>query len=454
MAARMKARMWMAAAVMCLAAPMSQAETLADALIAAYKNSNLLEQNRAVLRATDEDVAGAVATLRPVLAFAGQMRHSDPTMPGVDALSSSLSLSAQITLFDSGRRGLGLDIAKESVLATRQALVNVEQQVLLNAVVAYMNVRSAVEYVALNENSVRVIGESLRAAQNRFDVGEVTRTDVAQAEARLAAARAELAVAQGQLAAAREAYRAATGALPGALAAPPAAPQTAANLDDARALALSRHPAIRQAQHQVSIAELNVALAAAARGPNLTAGAALTLDQDGNDASALTLSFNQPIYQGGGLSAAHRQAIAGRDGARAGLQQAGVTVGYNVAAAWSDLQVARASIVAIDEQIRAAEVAYDGVREEATLGARTTLEVLDAEQELLNARASRVTALANQQIAIYSLLSSMGLMTAEHLQLGIPTYDPASYYNAVKNAPATSVQGQSLDRVLRSIGKE
>lgn len=429
------------------------AESMADALVAAYRNSHLLDQNRAVLRAADEDVAGAVATLRPVVYFIADASYVDPVIPTADNLSASLSLSAEMTLYDFGRSRMSMDIAKESVLATREALVGVEQRVLLAAVAAYMNVKSATEGVAINENSVRVIGEELRAAQDRFEVGEVTRTDVALAEARLAAARATLAASEGERAAAREAYKAATGSYPGSLAPAPKPPALPKSIDEARAVAERSHPAVRQSQREVTVSELRVALAAAERGPLLTGSASLSVDRDGQDQSAIGLRLTQPIYTGGALSSVHRKAIAARDASRAGLLQTGVTVEQQVGNAWADIAVARAQIEATDRQIRAATVAYQGVREEARLGARTTLDVLDAEQDLLDAQAARISAEANLQIAYYTLLSSMGLLTVDHLNLGIPTYDPAAYYNAVRNAPSTSVQGERLDRVLRAIGK-
>ena len=443
-----------AAAVMfsvaALAGPGS-AETLADALVLAYRNSNLLDQNQAVLRAADEDVASAVATLRPVVNYVLQSGYAKTRL--AEGWANDLTLSAQLTLFDFGRNKLGLEIAKETVLATREALVGVEQNVLLSAVSAYMDVRSAVENVSINENSVRVIGEALRAAQDRFDVGEVTRTDVALAEARLAATRASLAAAQGQLAIAREAYKAAVGSYPGPLAAPPRAPALPGTLDEAAAIAQRTHPSIRQAQREVTVAELQVAASAAERRPEITAGASVSSDLDDDPTGQVGLTMSQTIYAGGSLSAAHRKAIAGRDAARSGLLQTGVGITQDVGNAWANIAVARAQIESTDRQIRAATVAYQGVSEEAQLGARTTLDVLDAEQDLLDAQAARIEAEASLQVAIYSLLASMGLLTVEHLNLGIPTYDPAAYYNAVKKAPRTSVQGKSLDRVLEAIGK-
>lgn len=445
------------AALSFAAAPVAaRAETLADALVAAYRNSNLLEQNRATLRAADEDVAAAIASLRPVVQWIAEATYTDSDVPprDVEDLSASLSLSASMVLFDFGQSQLGVDIAKESVLATREALVGVEQDVLLTAVAAYTDVKSASQRLAINQNSVRVIGEELRAAQDRFEVGEVTRTDVSLAEARLAAARAAQVAAQGSLEAARESFKAATGAYPVNPAALPKPPVLPKSLDEARATALRLHPAIKRAQRQVTIADLQVALSAKRRMPTISGSVGVS-DPSGTGAGLTAgVRMSQTIYSGGALASAHRKAIANRDAARAGLAQVGVQISESVANAWSSIEVARAQIRAINQQIEAATVAYNGVKEEATLGARTTLDVLDAEQELLNAQADRIDAEANLQVAIYSLLSSMGLLTVEKLQLGIPTYDPAAYYNAVRNAPVTSVQGESLDRVLRSIGKK
>lgn len=436
----------------------AKAETLADALIAAYKNSNLLDQNRAVLRAADEGVAEAVSSLRPVIAYTlqGGWQRADvnsalgPTV--VEGLSASLTLSAELTVWDGGRRQLGIEIAKESVLATRQALIEVEQSVLLAAVRAYVDVRLAQEVVALRQSNLRLITQELRAARDRFDVGEITRTDVSIAEARLAASRAALASAEGQLMIAREAYKASTGAYPGQLAALPKAPALPRTMEEAQAVARATHPLIRQAQHQVTVADLQVEVAKANRAPTIGLGATLRSDDEDLQSQSLGVTMNQTLYAGGRLSALQRRAIAGKDAARAGLQQTAVGIVQNVGVAWANLAVAAASIEASDLQIRAAQAAFDGVREEAAAGTRTTLDVLDAEQELLDARNARLEAEAQRYVAVYQVLSTMGLLTVEHLQLGIPTYDPEGYYGAVKKAPAHSAQGKKLDRILEKIG--
>lgn len=428
-----------------------RAETLADALIAAYRNSNLLEQNRAVLRAADEDVAIALASLRPIVALDGTGTWTNQRF---DQLQASLALSAEITVYDFGRNRLALDVQKEVVLATREGLVAQEQQVLLNAVSAYINIRLSQEIVSLRQSNERLITQELRAARDRFDLGETTRTDVALAEARLATSSSQLIAAQGDLLVARENYLLAVGRYPGNLAPPPKAPRTARSLDEARGIASRTHPTVRQAQREVTIGELNMARAKAGTRPTVTARASIGIDdQNRGQSRSASVGVNQTLYAGGRLSALYRQALARRDQSRANLLQTMAEVGRDVGEAWANLNVAAASIEASDREIRAAQTAFDGVREEANLGARTTLDVLDAEQDLLSARTNRVSAEATRYLGVYQLLSTMGLLTVDHLGLGIPTYDPAAYYNAVKNAPATSAQGRKLDRVLKSIGR-
>ena len=444
-----------------LAAPVVRAETLGDALSAAYRNSNLLAQNEAVLRAADEGVARAVAALRPVVQWVasadwGRAGGTSLFSTRDTGLATSLGLSASLTVVDFGRNRLGIAIAEESVKAARQALVGVEQTVLLNAVRAYVNVSLQASIVALRESNVRLITQELRAATDRFDVGEVTRTDVALAQAALAQARSGLAAAVGQFNIAREDYKAATGKYPGRLAGLPKLPATAKSIDAARNVALRTHPNILQAQNLVKVGDLQVELAGAQMSPTLDAGVSLTensnIDTGGIDNQSVGLTFNQTIYAGGALASSLRLAIAQKDQQRAGLNQTIVQIDQAVGQAWANIDVSRASIVAGDEQIRAAQVAFDGVREEAALGARTTLDVLDAEQNLLDARAGRLEAEANLYVAVYQLLSAMGLLTADHLRLGVPTYDVDSYYRAVRNAPAHSAQGAKLDRILKAIG--
>ena len=432
-----------------------RADTLADALAAGYENSGLLEQNRALLRVADEDVAQAVAALMPIVNWSLQASSTYPRTYGffsAEEVNASLQISAQLTLYDGGVTRLAIDAQKELVLATRESLVGDEQQVLLRVVQAYMNVRRSNEFVSLRDSNLRLITQELRAAQDRFEVGEVTRTDVSLAEARLASARSQLASEQGGLARALAEYEAAVGRPARNLAATGPAP-VGQSIPQAIDLAQRQHPAIRQAQHSVAAAELNILRAEAAMRPTLTLNGSASVDDDNITGEQLGLSLGGPIYQGGRLSSQVRQFMARRDAARSNMLVVSQGVEQTVLNAYSQLEVARASRDASERQVRAAQAAFDGIREEATLGARTTLDVLNAEQELLDARANLISAMVDETVTSYTVLSAMGLLTAEHLNLNVQLYDPAAYYNLVKDAPTImSQQGAALDRVLQAIG--
>jgi len=444
------------------------AETLTDALVSAYDNSDLLEQQRAVLRAADEDVAQAVSALRPTLSYRLSEDYQYVDDPGPfqerDTFSTNLDLIAELAIYTGGRNRLAIESAKEAVLAAREALVAREQQVLFEAVDAYMTVFAAIETVELRRNSVRLLEEEVRAATDRFEVGEVTRTDVAQAEARLAQAVADLEAAQGDLATAREDYNLEVGRYPGQLEPPPPLPATASSLPRAREIGLAGHPRILEAQRNVTVAEINARQAEASVLPSLSLQAQAGYSDVSDDAfdaddlepgASVSLELSGPIYQGGALNAAFRRARAQQDSARAQLLRTTREIDEQVGRAWAVRDVARAQLEATERQIEAARIAFEGTREEATLGARTTLDVLDSEQDLLDAQTARVEAAAQEQRSVYGLLSAMGRLTADYLDLPVTAYDPSVYYNAVSNAPPVgSEQGIRLDRVLKSIGRQ
>ncbi|MBO9479428.1 TolC family outer membrane protein [Shimia sp. R11_0] len=443
-----------------------QAQTLSDALAMAYEHSGLLEQNRALLRAADENVAVSIAALRPIINWFGNVsyEYSDSDLTGVTRLSqdrfAGIGVSLDLLLFDNGQSKLATEAAKESVLATRQGLISVEQTVLFNAVQAFMDVVADDEIVKLRVNNLRLLERELQAAQDRFEVGEVTRTDVALAEARLAGARAQLAAAQGDLEASKEFYAAAVGARPGNLVTPRSLPKAASSIDEAKAVAVRSHPQMLQAQFQISAAELNVQRARAAMGPsiNLKSRVGTRREFDSSqfaDSASVAIELGGPIYQGGRLSALLRQTMAQRDAERGNLHVVRHNIRQQAGTAWARFLASGSQIQASVRQVEAARIAFEGVREEAKLGARTTLDVLTAEQDLLDAEADRIEAQALQIVAAYGVLSSMGLLTVDYLNLRVERYDPEAYYNLVKNAPALrSEQGQKLDRVLKAIGKE
>ncbi|WP_299627358.1 TolC family outer membrane protein [uncultured Tateyamaria sp.] len=453
-------------ATMVLNAPVAKADTLADALVGAYNHSGLLDQNRALLRAADEDVAIAASVLKPIVTWAGNVTHtfgsSATSATGgasvdIGQTTVGLGINATLQLFDFGADANRIEAAKETVLATRASLLNVEQSILLRAAVAFFNVGRQEEFVALRRNNLRLLNEELRAAQDRFEVGEVTRTDVALAEAAVAQARSNLADAQRNLTQAQAEYTNVVGRQPGRLAAVPRLPNTETDISRAQAVAVRNHPEMDQAQRQVAANELLVNAADLDMSPTVTLQGAIQVEErfgseNGSETGSLTLNYGGPIYRGGSLSASWRRAIAVRDASRGNLHNVRHGVQQDVVIAISNLVAARASLVASERQIRAARVAFRGVREEANLGARTTLDVLDAEQDLLDAETNRISAQADQYIATYQVLESMGLLTAQRLQLPVQIYDPAAYYSLVQNAPARNTrQGRQLDRVLRAL---
>ncbi|MBN8291689.1 TolC family protein [Rhodobacter sp. NTK016B] len=451
----------LAAAVSALAIASSlalpaDADSLADVLVSAYRNSHLLDQNRALLRAADEDVQQSIARLYPVLSFAATALTNSDNSPHA---AVTLSLSATIPLIDFGRGELAVQAARESVMATRSALVVVEQSVLLNAVSAYMQLYSDLQTLQLQRNNVTVITQQLRAARERFELGDSTRTDVALAEARLAASRSALAGAQGDVAISREELNLAIGMYPDNLDSPPSLPHLPGSLDEAQAIARRNHPAITQVQHLVAVADLTTDIAHRERYGSVTGSVSADagirrIDPLPSARSAdvtASMTYSVPLYDGGRLRSVERQSVARGQAERANLHQTVAIVQQSVAASWARLQIARATLAAGDLQISAARSAYDAVRAEAELGSRTTLDVLDAEQELLDARSSRILAAANVQLAAYSLLEAMGRLTVDSLGLGIPTYDVSAYSSALQHGQSgtvPSVQGSRLDRIM------
>ncbi len=452
----------------------AQAETLADAMAGAYEHSGLLDQNRALLRAADEDVALAVSALKPILNwqtditrtfgsvgssgnFFGSPTFTETNLTGT---SATLSLIGEVLLYDFGAAESRVEASKEVVLATRSSLLAIEQSILLQAVTAFMSVRQASEFVALRQNNLRLLTEELRAARDRFEVGEVTRTDVVLAEARLAQARSGLASSQRDLLQAQEFYRNVVGRKPGRLVAPPRIPQVERNVGTAKAIAVRNHPELASAQHEVAAFELLMNAADRDMYPTITLNGRLSFTdeygiKDYTRSGSVGVQATGPIYNGGRLSSAKRQAMANRDASRGNLHVVRHNVQQDVGDAIADLLAAQAQLEASERQIRASRTAFRGVREEAKLGARTTLEVLDAEQELLDAEAARIQAQAEQYVAAYSVLESMGKLTAQQLGLAVQIYDPAAYYNLVKDAPAQETrQGKQLDRVLRALQKD
>lgn len=429
------------------------ADTMSDALISAYKSSSILMVNQAAVRAADEGVVQAGAGKRPQLSASGAAALSDATNSTRDYTDTfRAQLDASLLLYDGGQTEAAVQAARANVAASRASLVSVEQSVLLNAITAYVDVRRDLRFVSLADNNVRVIDQQVKAASDRFDVGEVTRTDVSQADARLASARSNLATSRGALERSRQTYELAVGMPPNNLAPPPALPKLPATLAQAQTISSGEHPAIKAAQYSLQAAEFDVLRARGAKKPSVSLGANVTYGVNtqsfGDDqvSGNVSLSGSMPLFDGGANDSLIRQAFSVLDRRKAELQDSSRTVQRDTAIAWSNLEVARASIRSSRQQIRAARVAFDGIQEEAKLGARTTLDVLDAEQEVLNAESGLTSALRDEYVAAYNLVAAMGLLTTQYLKLGIEPYDPNVYYQSVNRKPLTR-EGTALGRI-------
>ncbi|HET9067976.1 MAG TPA: TolC family outer membrane protein [Amaricoccus sp.] len=434
----------------------ARADSLADALVKAYQTSPLLESSRAALRGVDEDLPQARAARRPQLGASVSLSTQTTAEAIEDQLNDSqAALNASLLIFDNGQTKAGVESARNRIAAGRADLKSIEQQVLFDAVQAYVQVLRDQEFVRLAGNDVGRLDETLTATRNRFDVGEVTRTDVSQSESRLAASRSTLAGARGQLAISREAYRAAVGAAADNLEPLPSLPKVVDTVAEATAIGVQRNPQIVAAQFSERVAVYDFDRALAAKGPQLSITAGVGVERgnggfegwDGNTFGQVGISGSLPLYTGGRNDSLVRQAQALLDQRRFELQDTAREVTQSVGQAWAELIVARASIVARREQVEAARIAAEGVAEEARLGARSTLDVLDADQERLEAEAEVVRALADEYIATYGLLQAMGLLTVQHLKLGIETYDPDVNFTRVRNGPAGGYDTSAVDRI-------
>ncbi len=446
----------------------ASAESLTDALISAYRNSALLDATRALVRAQDESVASAVAALRPTLSLAASLSGNLTRAPGAmtavrttdGEVSTALSLVSELLLSDGGAGKFGVEAARSTVLAARQSLLEVEQSVLFNAASAYHDLLLKKEVLELSERGLRVIEGLLAAAKGRLEIGEGTLTDVTILEARLAASRTEVLVRQGQYEIARETYRLVTGEYPGDLVPIPALPSIPNSLEDAREISRQNHPSITKAQHTVTAAQHSLKQVEVGLVPRVYLGGNLSTNrrvgnwERGVDSASVSLTARMPLYAGGRADSAIRQRIANLERARSELEQAARVVDQGVASAWTQQQLANATIEATELQLAAEELALAAVRREADLGLRTPLDVIDSEQDMFTARSNLATARNEQSLASYSLLMSVGLMTAKHLGLGIPVYDPDTYLARVESAPAETWPATTVEDMFKALGMQ
>jgi len=432
------------------AAMANAAETLTQALVKTYAGNPTIMAQRAQLRSLDESVAIARAQGRPQLSGNVGLNQDVVSSNTGGGRNVSAGVDVSYPLFTGGRVRNLIRAADERVLAGRAALRATEGDVFTEAVSAYMDVIRDRSIVTLNQNQVRVLETNLQASRDRFEVGDLTRTDVAQSEARLALARSALATAEGRLEGSEENYRRVIGQLPDELAPPPPLPALPGTPEEAVEIALANNPDLASIAAQIRAAGRDVSVARSDRLPTVSAvsggnytnflgtaeetagaGPGVVLPQTRTTGS-VGVRASIPLYQGGAVAARVRQAQA----LQSQLLEQGVEVERlvvaNVRAAFASYQAALDAIASNQVAVNANTLALEGTRAEQTVGTRNVLDVLNAEQELLNSQVALVTARRDAYVAGFALLNAMGRAEAEDLNLdGGALYDPTVNYRRV-----------------------
>ena len=461
---RAQARRSVAAAVLLCAAlgiiaprPLA-AETIETALAKAYQNNPQLNAQRAIVREADEGVPAALSGYRPTISANATLgrEYSDtkqkiPPLPNLPSGVSfeakglttprSVGLSGSQTFFNGERTANSVRKAESQVSAARETLRMMEQSVLLSAATVYMDMSRDSANLQVQQNNVRVLERTLQDTHNRFQAGQVTSTDVAQAEAQLAAAQASLHAAESTLMTTRANYRRIIGVEPANLA--PASPVdrlAPSTLNAAITLGIEQNPSVTAALYGVDVAQLQVKIAEGALWPTLTGQYNIQQQYEPQlltpklftNSAALNLSV--PLYQGGAEYSAIRLDKEALDQERLTADQVRDQTRADVVQAWGQLQAAKAQVEAALRENDAAARALTGVRNEAMAGQRTTQDVLNAEQVLVNARQSLIVAQHDRVVASYSLLSAVGRLSAQQLALPVMIYDPQVHYHQVRDS--------------------
>ena len=434
----------------------AQADTIEAALVRAYQNNPQLNAQRAQVRFTDESVPQALSGYRPkvaVTASAGyQYTDTNSTSGGtpnvivrteIHGANSPRSVGATVTqnLFNGQQTANRTRAAESQVSGAREALRVLEQTILLSAATIYMDYLRDAAIVEVQRSNVRVLEQTLKQTRDRFNVGEVTRTDVAQSEAQLAAGKTQLLTAEANLTTTRSKFRQIIGNEPEALA--PGSPvdrYLPATLPSAVELGLTQNPNVTAAMFGIDVSYLQVKVNEGALLPTVNLQAAvqqsyepsMTLYRSFGASAVAQLSV--PIYQGGGEYALIRQSKETLAQQRLVLEQTRDATRANVVTAWGQLVAGKAQVQSAQAQVAASEIALNGVREEAKAGQRTTLDVLNAQQALVNARVALVTAQHDRVVASYSVLTTVGRLSPQVLNLQTVTYDPSVHYHQVRDS--------------------
>lgn len=437
------------------AGPYAAAESLGDAIALAYQTNPTLQAQRAQLRATDEEWVQAEAGLRPTVSVTGayQYEHEQISVPS-GRFSTTIAgpvgnavVTVNQPIFTGGQASAKLDVAQADILAGREGLRRTEINVLQSVVGAYLDVRRDQEQLAISQDNVGVLARQLDETSAKFGAGVLTRTDLAQSQARLAQARSQLATAQSTLAQARAAYAAVVGQNPGELAPePPIAGLLPPNVDAAFDAAERDNPQLRQAAFVEAASAAQLAEAKARMRPTVSVqgqyGYVGQLSTTGIGPSflenetggAISANLNVPVFTGGLNASEVRQAAEQDNVSRIGVESARREVLQAVSQAWNQLLGARASLAADEEQVRSNKVAYEGVREEQKVGLRTILDVLNAQQELEQSQLALVDARHDEYVAAAAVLAAMGALEAKDLIPAEPRYDPKANFDKVRHA--------------------
>lgn len=418
-------------------------QTLEEALAAAYRLNPALEASRASLRAVDEGVPQARAGYRPTVTAQGDIGRSENEVvsPFFGAREKrnpkNYRLSIEQPVYRGGRTAAGTRQAENLVQSGRARLLVTEQDVLLAAATAYTTVLRDQAVLELTINNEQVLRRQLEATQDQFEVGEVTRTDVSQAEARLAGATAERIQAEGDLDSARAVYRNVIGESPGELVPPGPVEGLPATVEEAIALS-EQNPDVAAALFSEKAALDGVDLVTGELLPEVSVVGEITRGEETSARGSLSkrklikAQLNVPLYQAGAVYSRVREARQNALQRRSEVEDARRDAGEAATRAWEALETARARILSFETQISANEIALEGVKQEATVGVRTILDILDAEQELLNSQVNLVRAQRDETVAAFELRTAIGRMTAAYLGLSVQLYDPESYYRKVR----------------------
>lgn len=429
-------------AAVLVAAPAVRADTLNEALALTYSNNPTLNAQRAALRAVDEGVPQALSGYRPVVSGSASIGYSSTnTSAGSFNLNPrTVGITIEQPLFRGFQTQNNVKQAESSVLAGREVLRSTEQDVFLDAVSAYTNVLQTQAILKLREQNITFLQEQQRAAADRLKVGEGTRTDLAQTEASLSAGQTEYDVAVANLNSANATYLQIIGVKPKNLVIPVFSNKILPkSVDAAIQIGQKNHPVILAAGYNVDTAAFNVKSIEGQLLPSISLqGSATHADESSANvawanSASITAQMTVPIYEGGVVYSQARQAKEILGQRRIQLDSARDQVRSAVDSAWGQLQAASAAIVSAQAQIKAAELALSGVIEEQKVGQRTTLDVLNQQQTLIQARETLVIAQRSQIVAAYTLVSAMGGLSSSKLGLKVVAYKPQQHYNAVRD---------------------